>query len=935
MLVGRTRELEVIGAALADAAGGDGRLVVLAGAAGIGKSRLAREAARLATERGLTVARSHSVDDPGVPALWPWRRLIQDWPGADRVPASPGEGPDARFRLFAAIGDVLAMRCTAAPLLAIVEDVHWADPLSLEFLRHLAPSLPPLPVCLLVTCRDVPFPPVLAELAGREGVQTITPTALAVADVARWLPELSGRPAAAMAAPTVHAAADGNPLLVRLLGEQLADPQADVAALTSSSTVMRRIVAARVAGLDPATRAVVNAAAVLGEQVDRALLTGIVGSQVNARAPVAHALDRAAAAGVLQVGPGGVALVHALVRDAMLAELDPAARAGLHRRAAAALEASGGATPASIATHWHRAGDAESLRRVVGWAGRADTDARATLAFDEAVYWAELAVTCARATGTVGADLAALLVTLAEAQFLAGAVAASLACCQEALDLAEASRHPQLMARAALVIHGFGDVTLTGSLTILCRRALTALPATEPALRARLRARLAVGMAETNGGPEPAVLAAEALAEAEAAGDARALFDAISARHHTISLPATVVERLELGRRAVELAAAAPATVPALWGHLWRADASLQLGTLAEFDHETSEIARIATEQGSVVARWHHHRFAAMRAALTGEFAEARARDAAAFEIALRVGEGSMIGMTHAFRLALAVLRGDATETPGSRADMLRGLPWMPLIHLSIPIQLALEKHWDEARVAFEPFRPLAASFPEGVRWAATLGQIGRAAVLLADAEVAGVVHDRLAPSSAYYSGDGSGAVWSDGAVTGLLGRLALTAERPADATRHFEAAVAMNSRIGARPHVALARLGLAEALSVQGRRPDEATTLHRDATAEFTRLDMPGPLAQARELATRFTSVQPASRAAASATAPAGLSVREAEVATLVAEALSNREIAAQLVLSERTVETHVRNILAKLGFTSRTEIATWRTRLDQSPRA
>ena len=134
-------------------------------------------------------------------------------------------------------------------------------------------------------------------------------------------------------------------------------------------------------------------------------------------------------------------------------------------------------------------------------------------------------------------------------------------------------------------------------------------------------------------------------------------------------------------------------------------------------------------------------------------------------------------------------------------------------------------------------------------------------------------------------------------------------------------AASEMNARIGARPFLALSRFGLAKALVASGDPGDlrTARSLATDAAAEFRRLDLPGPLAAADALLARID-------AAARAADP--LSPRESEVASLIALAMSNRQIADQLVLSERTVETHVRSILAKLGYTTRTEIATWSLR-------
>jgi DNA-binding NarL/FixJ family response regulator len=149
-----------------------------------------------------------------------------------------------------------------------------------------------------------------------------------------------------------------------------------------------------------------------------------------------------------------------------------------------------------------------------------------------------------------------------------------------------------------------------------------------------------------------------------------------------------------------------------------------------------------------------------------------------------------------------------------------------------------------------------------------------------------------------------------------LLGDLARTAGRTDAAVEHYGNAVAMNARIGARPFTALSRLGWAQALLGAGRDLAQARALAEPAAAEFRRLDMPGPLRTAQQV---LTAIETAQRTASP------LSAREQEVATLVAQALSNREIAERLVVSERTVETHVRSILAKLGFASRTEIVAW----------
>jgi DNA-binding NarL/FixJ family response regulator len=169
--------------------------------------------------------------------------------------------------------------------------------------------------------------------------------------------------------------------------------------------------------------------------------------------------------------------------------------------------------------------------------------------------------------------------------------------------------------------------------------------------------------------------------------------------------------------------------------------------------------------------------------------------------------------------------------------------------------------------------------------------------------------------------GDGSGVVFCAGSLQRNIGDLALATGRVAEAIRRYTDAIEMNARVGARPFLALSRLGLAQAMVARDGPGDlrEARPLATEAAAEFRRLDLPGPLAAAGTLLARID---------VRARAASPLSPRECEVAALIARAMSNRQIAERLVLSERTVETHVRSILAKLGYATRTEIATWSLR-------
>ncbi len=233
---------------------------------------------------------------------------------------------------------------------------------------------------------------------------------------------------------------------------------------------LRRLVAARVAGLDQAVREVVTAASVLGERIDPAVLAAMTGTgSVDAE------LERARAAGVLR-DADGLAFEHALVRDAVYAELGTEQRIELHSRAAAALEDQRASrrprrSPTPLAPG-RRAGEVPAL----GAAGRRGSARGAGARRCGPLRGAGRGVrTRHRRWPTTSSRR--LLIRLAEAVDLDGFAEPAARLCVEAAELAESAGRPDLLAAAGLVIHGSGDRAVLKQIVPICTRALELLAA--------------------------------------------------------------------------------------------------------------------------------------------------------------------------------------------------------------------------------------------------------------------------------------------------------------------------------------------------------------------------------------------------------------------------------------------------------------------------
>jgi DNA-binding CsgD family transcriptional regulator len=521
----------------------------------------------------------------------------------------------------------------------------------------------------------------------------------------------------------------------------------------------------------------------------------------------------------------------------------------------------------------------------------------------------------ARRSGVDGDELAGLLVDLATAEFRAGRFGPALEHAVTASETAAACGRSDLLAAAALAVH---DITLPGQSSALVRmaeRALDAVGRRDPVLRSRLLSQAASTLGEAGRLAAAVPLAVEALELAERSGDPGAVIDAVRARMKVSPTAIEATEQARLGLLAIEHSAASGQPLAALWGAKWRIDAGMETGDPALIDDELARISDLARRTRLPLVRWHDLRLRASVAALRGRFPEALALNAEAREIAVTdlATDFSTVGMSHAFALQHALVTGDEQQwTPEARATLDRAED-VPIVQVTRALIALGEGRRDEAAARYEQIRPRLAD-RDFVRSSGVAINLVPLVEAFADVPTADLLQQQFARRPSAATGAG---VYGQGALAGLVGRLAVVCGRLDEAVPWFEEALATDTGTGARPSAVNDRIGLAAALLDRNGPGDvaRAADLARTAAGEARRIGMPRP---EREAAALVERARQATRSADPLTA------REREIAGQVAEGLTNRQIAERLFLSERTVESHVRNILAKLGLANRTQIAT-----------
>lgn len=391
--IGREEELARLSGVLERARGGEARAVLVAGDAGVGKTRVLDEIADRAARSGMTVLTGHCVDlgDVGLPYL-PFTeilgRLAADGrfapvlaahPAVDRllgggaddvsddgVPRSRTDGAGGRLRLMEAMASLLTDLSEITPLLLVLEDLHWADPSSRDLLRFLLSrgllqrptgDGPGHRLAVLASYRadDLhrrhPLRPVLAELVRLPAVDRLELRPLADAEVARLVRALEDRPLPEATVRRIVRRAEGNAFYAE---ELLAARDAESGGVPSGLADLLLI---RVEQLPDTAQQVLRTAAVAGRRVEHDLLRDAVGLPEE---ELESALREAVGRQLLVAGDDGTyAFRHALAREAVYADLLPGERSRLHGAFARLLSGRGhrAETAAERAHHYRESRD--------------------------------------------------------------------------------------------------------------------------------------------------------------------------------------------------------------------------------------------------------------------------------------------------------------------------------------------------------------------------------------------------------------------------------------------------------------------------------------------------------------------------------------------------------------------------------------------------
>lgn len=824
-LVGRDDLIdELIGAGRA-AAAGTGAVVLLTGAAGMGKTSIARAVAR-ALRDDLEVTWGNCAADRSAPPFWPWRNLVTF---AVPEPAHDAELPGARrFELLGELHGQLVTRSRERPVLHVIEDLQWADVASVLLLVQAATSIADTPLMVVATVRTGEDPgaqlqAAIEEVSRLAVVRDLPP--LDDAAVATLMRDTRLQPEPEMVA-LVRDRSGGNPLFATELLRAV-DATAPAASLRS---VVRAAVPARVSELmvtrltrlPDAVADLVRTAAVVGTEGDVRTLASIRRSSAES---VLALLEQARAAQLMDAAePGRWVFRHDLVRDAVYAGVPDTDRAREHAAIVEVLAADNTTPPSVLARHALAAQPIFDGERAVAMAERAGEHALERHAYEEAAGWFRQAFDASPRVDTSPRWNAELLVRCGEACRQAGEIEAAR---RDFVAAAELSDDPGLLVRAAL---GFADPGADLGIAYrsddpttatLLDRAITAQPPEDAAATVYLEARLAAELYFADQPGRARELAESATERARRLGDERALGAAAAVTHDAFVVgQASLDDQLAGSDRLLAWARSTGTAAARLTAHRARVLDLLAAGDTAGMDAAILAFRRVADPLRVPAYQWWPSLWSAMRALLEGRQAQAETQALEAFKIGKRPFPSLAMANLSFLLFFLRREQGRLDEMEDATRQYAASHADIPALRVALAFLLAETGRTDEARGMMTAIDETELGRLHDRNWPASWFQLARTAAITGKADMAEtLLGDRHRPTERCVTVSLAtvclGA--TDLAVAWLLhasGDLDAAAER-------YAAAAALNGRIGARAWLAQTRADHARLLLDRGRPGD------------------------------------------------------------------------------------------------------------------
>jgi len=875
------------------AADAHGRLVLIGGEPGIGKSRLADELATQAREGGQVVLWGRGWEDAGAPPYWPWVQVLRSlvrggnledvreqlgagaadvaqmlpelrdlMPELELRPAS--ESDTARFQLFDSTATFLRNAAAVRPMLAVIDDLQAADTPSILFLQFLASQLNDMRLLVVGTYRDVALTPdhplttALVELTRQPTTRLLTLSGLDLASLSDFIGAETGVTPDARAVAAVWRETKGNPLFVREAVRLLsAEGRLDAAAELPSLRIevpagVRDVIARRIGHLSDVGARALALGAVLGPEFSLDVLNAI---DEDGSEELLDAIDDAIAAGLLLSVSGAPAryrFSHDLVRETLYDDLSPGRRARLHREIADVLEQHYSAEPephlAELAFHYYEAArsDPTVANKAVEYAAQAGRRASFALAYEEAARQFRMGLALLDLIDLPTDERRIdLLLSLGDVQARAGDLS-SRETFVEAAKLARRSGSPQQRARAALGIGGRLPWSRAGNDTQVIpalQDALVLLGGADDRLRVKLLGRLACALRSSpDQRDQSAALSEQAVELARELSDPATLSFALAARYWATWWPENTADRLPLAEEMIEVAKAAGDAERTVDAEVMHWIAYSEVGRMTQARRKLRDVVRVARDVRGLTPwqLWLGLAPVSLVALIDGDYAlasELLEREAA---------HGPMTTIrddVSAWRMQSFLLARERATLAEMEADVRAAVdefPWYPCHRAALALLLIDLGRDDEARVVFDDLaRDEFSALYRDNEWLLGMAMASEACALLGAADHAAVLYGQLTPFSGSHAiGHAEGSV---GATDRYLGLLAVTLGRLDDAIAHLAAGMAMNEEMGSPPWTAHTQVDLARALRARAARGDSkrADQLERAALATARALEM------------------------------------------------------------------------------------------------